>query len=296
MTAVDLETSDALVIRRIRDLVGEIESHFSADVIAYSGPMFGGTPDMFKQIIEDKRKTRRHALVWLETDGGFVESTERTANILRHHYRTVDFVVTTYAMSAGTILVMSGDSIYMDYSATLGPIDPQISKGDNGSFVPALGYLEQYDRLIEKSKNGSLTSAELAYFVQRFDPGELYQYEQARDLSIALLEAWLAKYKFKNWKETETGKRKVTPAMRRERAKEIALQLNNTAEWHSHSRGISMDVLRRKLNLQIEDLDQDPDLAARVSAFSSLFNDFRQKMGHRVFAIATKEAYYGHGH
>lgn len=294
MTVASSETSDALVIRRIRDLVGDIEKHLSADVLAYSGPMFDGTPDLFKQVIENKRKTRRHALVWLETNGGFVESTERTANILRHHYRTVDFVVTSYAMSAGTILVMSGDSILMDYSAMLGPIDPQIAREGGSKWVPALGYLEQYKRLIEKSEQGSLTSAELAYLIQKFDAGELYQYEQARELSVALLEEWLAKYKFKNWKETETSKRRVTPTMRKERAKTIAVQLNNTAEWHSHSRGISMEVLRRKLNLQIEDLAQDPELAKKISSFSSLFNDFRQKMGHRFFVIASKEAYLGH--
>ena len=77
---------------------------------------------------------------------------------------------------------MAGDAIWMDYASTLGPIDPQIRR--NGQYVPALGYLEQYQRLVDKSANGDLTTAELAYLVQNFDPAELFQYEQERDLSI----------------------------------------------------------------------------------------------------------------
>jgi ClpP class serine protease len=95
-------------------------------------------------------------------------------------------------MSAGTVLVMSGDTIHMDYASTLGPIDPQV-RNRAEQWVPALGYLEQYDRLVEKSKAGTLTTAELTYLLQNFDPAELYQYEQERELSIALLEEWLVR-------------------------------------------------------------------------------------------------------
>lgn len=80
-------------------------------------------------------------------------------------------------MSAGTILVMSGDSIYMNYASMLGPIDPQI-QNSSGNWVPALGYLEQHDRLVEKSEEGTMTSAELSYMIEDFDPAERYQYEQ----------------------------------------------------------------------------------------------------------------------
>lgn len=110
----------------------------------------------------------------------------------------------------------------MDYASVLGPIDPQLDRG--GVLVPALGYLEQCKRLIAKSAAGTLTTAELAYLVEKFDPAELYRYEQERELSIALLEDWLVKYKFKNWKVTETSKKPVTATMRKKRAKAIGEQ------------------------------------------------------------------------
>jgi ClpP class serine protease len=46
--------------------------------------------------------------------------------VIRKHYKTVNFVVPDYAMSAGTIFCMSGDKIFMDYASALGPIDPQV--------------------------------------------------------------------------------------------------------------------------------------------------------------------------
>ena len=55
---------------------------------------------------------------------------------LRHHYDIVDFVVPTHAYSAGTIFVMSGDSIYMDYYSRLGPIDPKSNRNAERTQFP----------------------------------------------------------------------------------------------------------------------------------------------------------------
>ena len=198
-------------------------------------------------------------------------------------------------MSAGTVLVMSGDAIYMDYAATLGPIDPQLARPNSRLYVPALGYLQQFQRLIDKSAKGTLTDAELHYLLRNFDPAELYQYEQARDLSIALLKEWLVKYKFKNWRVTADTKTKVTPAMRRARAEEIATRLNDTEHWHSHSRGISMVVARRDLKLLINDIDENAKLSNALREYNTLLLDYRMKRGHDYFAVVWPGGYHGHG-
>ena len=59
------------------------------------------------------------------------------------------------------ILCMSGNKIYMDYGSALGPIDPQVFNEDEKEWVPALGYLDQVDKMIEKSAKNLLTEAEL---------------------------------------------------------------------------------------------------------------------------------------
>ena len=145
-------------------------------------------------------------VVILTTYGGFIEVVHRIVDTLRKHCSPIEFVVPNFAYSAGTILAMSGDAIHMDYYSRLGPIDPQVET--QGKPVPALGYLEMYDRLIDKAESGKITAAEVHLLINGFDQAELYQYEQQRELSISLLQDWLVQYKFKNWKITQTRQKK----------------------------------------------------------------------------------------
>jgi len=113
-------------------------------------------------------------------------------------------------------------------------------------------------------------------------------------LSIALLEEWLVKYKFKNWKVTETKKAKVTKAMRVARAKEIGKLLNKTDFWHSHNRGISMEALRRDLKLLIDDIDSDSTLAPALRGYYRLLRDYQMRRGHYILVLHSKgEGYAG---
>ncbi len=289
-----LHDANAVIETEVRSRRLALERVLDSDVLAYSGPIDSHATAHIKDALELRKDKRESLAFLLETGGGLIEETERIANILRYHYQTVDFLITSYAMSAGTVLTMCGDSIYMDYASTLGPIDPQLPMPD-GRLVPALGYLEQYERLVRKSAKGDLTTAEIGYMIDRFDPAELYQFEQARDLSIALLEEWLVKYKFKNWEKTESSGKKVTAAMRARRAKSIAKKLNETSHWHSHSRGISMEVARRELQLRIEDIDAAPDLKEALTGYGTLLNDYRMRRGHQYLMIDCDGGYLGHG-
>ena len=255
-----------------------VQSAMQADCIALWGPIINGVDDLLRIEIEElkKRSRRQKLVVVLTTTGGLVEVTQRIAETLRHHYPTVDFIVPNYAFSAGTVLVMSGDAIHMDYYSRLGPIDPQVQTKD-GKWVPALGYLEKYDALIEKARAGDLSPAEASLLIDGFDQAELYQYEQARDLSVALLQEWLVKYKFKDWIKTETHQNDVTPEMKERRATEIARELNNTKRWHTHGRGISRRVLENDLNLRVNDLDADPTLNRKIKDYYDLLADYMLK-------------------
>lgn len=178
---------------------------------------------------------------------------------------------------------MSGDNIYMDYFSVLGPIDPQV-EGPNGSLVPATGYLEKYNELIEKSRDKTITTAELNFLISKFDAAELYAIEQARLQSVNLIKSWLVKYKFKNWTHTERRNAPVTPAMKLERAEKIANTLNNTKIWHSHGRGIPMSTLRSaKMKLKIEDFGKDRTLNRLVKDFYDLLSDYAAKNRVRYF-------------
>lgn len=222
--------------------LSEIEKHADADVITMIGPIASGLEHIVRVAVEGLEDRRRNLLVIIDTVGGIVEVVERIVRVLRENYQEVRFLIPDRAMSAGTVLVMSGDAILMDYHSCLGPIDPQIER--DGKLIPALSYLKQYERLIEKSNAGELSTADVV-LLQKLDLAELHQFELARDLSINLLKEWLATYKFKDWTVTETHQKKVTRKMKEDRAHEIAQSLNDHERWHTHGRGISMRRFRR---------------------------------------------------
>ena len=183
-------------------------------------------------------------------------------------------------MSAGTVLAMSGDDILMDYHSCLGPIDPQLRKGDH--LVPALSYLSQFEALIKKSRNEALSTAELV-LLQKLDLAELHQFELARDLSVDLLKKWLTSYKFKDWVVTETRRAPVTLALKEERASWIARQLNDHERWLTHARGIDMQTLREELQLKIEDFGSDSDLKKAIWDYFWFLRDHMARHGLNSF-------------
>lgn len=247
---------------------------FKADVFSFIG---GISPDLlspFRAHMEQlaERKERPDNLVFmLYTAGGMVEIVEKMVEIIRHYYKEVWFVVPDIAMSAGTILCMSGDKIYMDYSSALGPIDPQVPNSE-GHLVPALGYLDQVEKLIQKSSDNRLTDAEFA-ILQNQDLATLHRYEQARDLSITLLRDWLVRYKFKDWiTHSKTGK-PVTDEEKIERAKKIGKDLSDHKRWHSHGRMIGINTLVNELHLKIEDYTDNTVLKPAIRMYSDLLLD-----------------------
>lgn len=269
--------------------LAEIQKQFSADALTFFGPLFYGAEGSIRDAVESifnsqkgikktAGKKRPKLCVILETPGGYAEVAERIAGTLHKHFESVEFIVPDFAMSAGTILVISGDEIWMDYFSVLGPIDPQV-EGPKGIRIPAHGYIIKYKELISKSRSGKITTAELQFLLEKFDPAELYRYEQEMELSVTLLKDWLVKYKFRNWDTTENRRRKVTISMKRKCAQFVGDQLNNTKLWHSHNRGISMEILRRDVKLKIRDFGEDESINKCVRGYHKLLTDYMAKLG-----------------
>lgn len=108
------ETIKDTLNKRLRKL----EEYFEADVIFYYGEIQPSLEKAFRDFIEqlkiDKEFDRNRLIVFLNTPGGSAETVEKMVSVIRFHYDEVYFIVPDYAMSAGTILCMSGDRIYMD--------------------------------------------------------------------------------------------------------------------------------------------------------------------------------------
>lgn len=255
-----------------------IEGCLKTDAIFFFGLIEPAIKNPFWDMIEKLKsnpveENRKTISVILQTPGSSAEIVEKLVEILRHHYDSVNFVIPDYAISAGTLFALSGDKLYMDYSSSIGPIDPQVY---NGTWVSALGYLGQVGKMIRKSAEGKLPEVDVL-MIKGQDLALLNKYEQARDLTKTLLNEWLTQYKFRDWTKHRSNPGKkgqpVKDAEKKERSEEIAEILSNNKIWHSYERQISPKTLQTMLRLDIEDLAQR-DLQAKVRRYTEFVTPY----------------------
>ncbi len=245
------------------------------DTLTIFGPILEPVDHRVRLAIEKTPERRKKLLVIIDTLGGTVEVAERIVTTLRHYYEEVTFLIPDKAMSAGTVLVMSGDAILMDHFSCLGPVDPQLYEEGKPIPISVLSYLEQYERFVKKAEEGTLTSADLV-LLQKLDAADLRQYELAAKLSVRLIQDWLVKYKFKDWSKHGSTSENVTQKEKKKRAEEIAQALNDQERWGTHRRRINRGVLS-ELKLKIDDLEDDPTLSNLIKEYFWFFRDFAFK-------------------
>ena len=265
--------------RSIHELVDkrckELEDILESDVVFYQGSIqpqfFREFRDFVELVRSSSGRTDDRISMVLRTGGGSAETTERMVGVLRQHYEEVNFIVPDVAMSAGTILCMSGDKIYMDYASTLGPIDPQVPTPDTGDYVPALGYL---DKVAEITQKGQLQPADVV-MLKSLDLAKLALFEQARDLSVDLLKKWLVDYKFRNWTHHRTTNpgAPVTAGEKEDRAEQIARDLANHRRWRSHGRNLDVGKLT-ELRIEIDDYSNDAPLRNAIRGYNDPLTGF----------------------
>jgi hypothetical protein len=274
---------DEKIKATLNDYLKLLENHFNGDFIVFCGPIVSGIEKSFLTFIEDlvQDVNKKDTLyIILTTPGGSAVTVERIVNIIRYHYKEINFIIPDYAFSAGTIFCMSGDNIYMDYYSVLGPIDPQVQNKD-GKLVAALGYLDKVNDLLDKARKNEISNAEFL-ILKEFDLAELREYEQAKELTIDLLKKWLVKYKFKNWTNHKSDGKIVTENDKIDRAEDIADKLSNNCLWKSHGRPINIEVLR-DLKLIIEDYGQDKEKSNLIRNYYQLLNDYIRKNEYQFF-------------
>ena len=279
-----MQVYDEQIKNILQNKTKDLEQILEAHVIFFYGPIQQGVETIFKDSVErlkfENTKQKRIA-IFLNTGGGIVEIVEKLVDIIRFHYSEVYFVVPDYAMSAGTIFCMSGNKIFMDYSSSLGPIDPQVFNSKENDFVPALGYLDKVENMLEKSQKNQLTDAEF-FILQNLDLAMLSRYEQARNLTVTLLKKWLVSYKFNDWEIHESNGKAVTLKEKEARAEEIAIALGDNKSWHSHNRMIGINTLNQ-LRLKIDDYSFNEELRSKIKSCNDFLVEYIARENYRVF-------------
>jgi hypothetical protein len=135
--------------------------------------------------------------VLLHSPGGQPDATERIVNILRNNFKKVHFIIPHSAYSAATMLSLSGNSITLHPSATMGPIDPQL----NGT--PARSIKRGFERVRDIIKDEG-PEALPAYIplIEKYTLDLLEICDDSEKLSKELVTTWLVEYMF-NGEKTE---------------------------------------------------------------------------------------------
>lgn len=272
----------------LMEMLRKLEKEFNADVFTYYGEISHDAAKDIKYIIEElsKDKGKHDAVcIFLTTKGGDVLAVQRMVEIFRYFYEEVNFIVPDCAYSAGTLWCMSADNIFMNYYSALGPVDPQVHT-NSGNCVAALGYIDKFNEMIDKSKSNDLSDAELS-ILRGFDIARLREYEQSRNLAIDLITKWLSKYKFKHWLNHSDGTL-VTDAEKTERAFYIANILSDNNYWKVHSYPIGIQTLRNVLKLKIIDYNEYENISRLINLYYECIIEYIRDHRYNVFYHTRK--------
>ncbi len=262
MSALDLETELVRLVQLYND-------HKGSYLMIYAVAMDKGNITDISLVMDDyhiihemlRQIESTKIDLYLETPGGSGVAAEEIVEFLHSKFETVDFVIAGEAKSAGTLMTMSADEIYMTESGSLGPIDAQVRIGR--STVSAFDYVQW----MEEKRKEALKTKQLnpvdATMIAQITPGEFENVFNAQQFAVDRLVEWLPKYKFKHWKETETRKIPVTSELKQECASNIAKKMIDHSEWRSHGRSLKIKALEN-IGLRVKRLEDNNELCEIV--------------------------------
>ena len=259
------QTAPEQQIAKIQRLIGEIEQLFThRPLIVYAADINKTHPNvpnliypldktMFADLL-DSVGTSEGIDVLLQSPGGYADATEQLVNMLRERFQSVDFYVPHTAKSAATMMVCSGDRLFMDHRSELGPIDPQMRIPKAGGVfinVPAQAYLDGFDRVRQlMDKEGKLSAAYVP-ILNQVDVAILQTCLNAIEHSKILVKTWLENYMFAGQPDAE------------QRAITTANKLSDHRDFLSHGRPLGIRRAQ-ELGLIVGDLKDTPELQAKI--------------------------------
>ncbi len=288
LSPVDLETE-------LKNLIVKYNKEKNSYLYIYAAAINKNIPDVSINmddyfIINDMlRDVKSNTLdFYIETPGGSGETVEEIADCLHNKFDNISFVISGEAKSAGTILVLSGNEIYMTETGSLGPVDAQIRIGRG--VISAYDYKKWVEEKIsEANKFGKLNPFD-AVMIAQISPGEIKGVYNALDFAKDLIKEWLPKYKFKNWNITETQKQPVNEDTKVKRAEVIADELVKHDKYRSHGRSLKRSELEEYLKIhRIEDNPVLCDIVNRIHTILRLL--FQSTSTYKVFASADEKIF-----
>ncbi|MHB8656274.1 MAG: SDH family Clp fold serine proteinase [Terriglobia bacterium] len=183
--------------------------------------------------------------ILIHSPGGYAEAAESIVHQLRAKFLDIRFIIPSFAKSAATMLVMSGNEILMDRDAELGPIDPQM-RTQNGT-SPAEAILEQFRKAQDELKTDPAKLPSWLPILAPLGPSLLIDAQHAIDLSKQMVKNWTKTYMFAGDPEAEA------------KSTEISKYLGDHSSFKSHARAVKIpDLLSR--HVKVVDIRSNPAL------------------------------------
>jgi len=194
----------------------------------------------------------REVDLFLHSPGGLAEAAESIVEYLRTRFDHVRVVVPVAAMSAATMIALSGNEILMGAHSQLGPIDPQftIFTPEGPRSAPGQAILDQFGLAKRECVDPRNLPAWLP-ILRSYLPGLIAQCTHQRDLAEEFVARWLERYMFKGESDAAA------------KAKAVAAWFGDFKEFKSHGRRVSRDDARRQ-GLRVTDLEADQALQDAV--------------------------------
>lgn len=189
--------------------------------------------DGFTDLINSIPAINQEIDVLLLSPGGRPDAAERIVSLLRRRFTKIHFLIPHSAYSAATMIALSGDSITLHPSATLGPIDPQIGG------VPARSIKRGFQKVKEHiKKEGPDALPPYIPLIEKYTLPLLEICDDSEKLSKELVKTWLRQYMFADQKNI--GKK----------ISQIVKYFSDYDTHLTHARPISIEKLSKyKLNI-----------------------------------------------
>jgi hypothetical protein len=204
-SGIQLTPADLIAFRL--KCYSEIEALRGRPLLIYVSQALGALPgapvsidltdiDGFTDLVHSVPAAKTAVDVLIHSPGGSPDATERIVSILRNRFSEVHFLVPHSAYSAATMMALSGNSITLHPSATLGPIDPQLSDPQYG-YVPARSIKRGFEKVrdIIKTEGPEALPAYIP-LIEKYSLHLLELCDDSENLSKRLVTDWLKTYMF----------------------------------------------------------------------------------------------------
>lgn len=266
-----------------RKYLAQLNQHTTRNVIAYysgflSKPEVSGLgindedKNGFMMAIHKMDRSKGLDLI-LHSPGGNIAATQSIVNYLHKMFdNNIRAIIPQIAMSAGTMIACSCNSILMSKHSNIGPIDPQLRE------VPCYGVIQEFRRAYREIKKDTTKTLLWQPIIGQYRPTFLSQCENAIKGSNAFVREQLAEVMFNGESDAVQKARKIVKRLTDYRG-------NKTHERHIHYE----ECVDMELNVKcIEDDDtlQDLVLSVHHCYMHSLMNTGAYKMIENHFGTA----------